>query len=150
MKYKINIILYFVTCLVFSGVSNSLAVQKTHTVFFGGEENEPNVYRINGAKPGKTLLIVGGIQWGELGGFLAADFYADFSLEQGSLIVVPRANSPSILKKEGKINLDMNRKFLDDDIPNYEAKLVGVLKKLICESDYFFNLHEGSDIYSPT
>jgi hypothetical protein len=91
---------------------------------------------------------MGGIQGDEPGGFLAADFYADFLLEKGNLIVVPRANFPSILKKERKINQDMNRKFLDDNIFNYETKVVNVLKKLICESDCLLNLHEGSGIYS--
>ncbi|MCP3873180.1 MAG: hypothetical protein GY699_08515 [Desulfobacteraceae bacterium] len=126
---------------VFSG-------QKSHTVFFEGEENELHVYRINGSNPGKTLLIIGGIQGDEPGGFLAADFYADFLLEKGSLIVVPRANFLSILKKERQINQDMNRKFLEDNVSNYESKVVNVLKKLICESDCFLNLHEGSGIYS--
>ena len=124
------------------------AAQKTHTIFFQGEENELNVYRIFGTKPGKTLLIVGGIQGDEPGGFLAADHYVDMSLERGNLIVVPRANFPSILKMERQINQDMNRKFLDDHVSNYEAKVVTVLKKLICESDCFLNLHEGSGVYS--
>jgi len=137
-----------VCSLLFLISSYVLAGQKIHTVFFEGEENELHVYRINGSKPGKTLLIIGGIQGDEPGGFLAADFYADFMLEKGNLIVVPRANFPSILKKERKINQDMNRKFLDDNISNYEARVVKVLKKLICESDCFLNLHEGSGIYS--
>ncbi len=126
------------------------AGQKSHIVYFEGEENELHVYRTNGSNPGKTLLIIGGIQGDEPGGFLAADFYADFLLEKGSLIVVPRANFPSILKKERQINQDMNRKFLDDNISNYETRVVEVLKKLICESDCFINLHEGSGIYSKT
>ena len=126
----------------------ALSSQKTHTVLFEGEENELHVYRIKGTQPGKTLLIIGGIQGDEPGGYLAADFYADFLLEKGNLIVVPRANFPSILKMERQINQDMNRKFLDDNISNYETKVVGVLKKLICESDCFLNLHEGSGFYS--
>jgi len=124
-----------------------LAGQKSHIVFFEGEDNELHVYRINGTTPGKTLLIIGGIQGDEPGGFLAADFYADFLLEKGNLIVVPRANFPSILRKERQINQDMNRKFLDDNISNYEARVVNVLKELICESDCFINLHEGSGIF---
>ncbi len=135
-------------CFLLLIFSQAFAGQKTHTVFFEGEENELHVYRINGSVPGKTLLIVGGIQGDEPGGFLAADFYADFMLEKGNLIVVPRANFPSILKMERKINQDMNRKFSDDKIINYETRVVNVLKKLICESDCFLNLHEGSGIYS--
>ena len=138
----------FIIVLLLCAQAN--ASQKTHTVFFEGEENELHVYRINGSLPGKTLLIIGGIQGDEPGGFLAADFYADFMLEKGNLIVVPRANFPSILKMERKINQDMNRKFSDDKIFNYETRVVNVLKKLICESDCFLNLHEGSGIYSDT
>ncbi|MCD4720217.1 MAG: succinylglutamate desuccinylase/aspartoacylase family protein [Desulfobacula sp.] len=150
MKNKSHIKKKFalVCSFLFLICSQALAGQKIHTVFFEGEENELHVYRINGTKPGKTLLIIGGIQGDEPGGFLAADFYADFMLEKGNLIVVPRANFPSILKKGRKINQDMNRKFLDDNISNYEARVVNVLKKLICESDSFLNLHEGSGIYS--
>ena len=145
------IIKKFITILffwLFLLCSQTSAGQKTHTVFFEGEENELHVYRIKGGQPGKTLLIIGGIQGDEPGGYLAADFYADFLLEKGNLIVVPRANFPSILKMERQINQDMNRKFLDDEISNYETKVVGVLKKLICESDCFLNLHEGSGFYS--
>lgn len=48
----------------------------------------------------------------------------------------------------------MNRKFLDDHADHaslaiYETRVVGVLKKLICQSDCFLNLHEGSGIFSP-
>ncbi len=141
-------ILFLMTILGVMTCQQAVSGQKTHTVFFEGEENELHVYRIFGTKPGNTLLIVGGIQGDEPGGFLAADFYADVSLEKGNLIVVPRANFPSILKKERQINQDMNRKFMDDHTSNYEAKVVNVLKKLICESDCFLNLHEGSGFYS--
>jgi len=152
VKKALNIrkVISFVASLILLICTQSFAGKKSHTVFFEGEENELHVYRINGSKPGKTLLIIGGIQGDEPGGFLAADFYADFLLEKGSLIVVPRANFPSILKKERQINQDMNRKFLDDNISNYESKVVNVLKKIICESDCFINLHEGSGIYSST
>ncbi len=132
--------------LLFHGIGD--AGQKTHTVYFEGEHNELHVYRIFGSRPGKTLLIIGGIQGDEPGGFLAADFYVDMSLEKGNLIVVPRANFPSILKKERQINQDMNRKFMDDHTSNYEAEVVDVLKELICQSDCFLNLHEGSGFYS--
>ncbi|MBU1196046.1 MAG: succinylglutamate desuccinylase/aspartoacylase family protein [Proteobacteria bacterium] len=136
-----GLFLLIACCCAFAG-------PKSHIVYFEGEENELHVYRINGTHPGKTLLIIGGIQGDEPGGFLAADFFADFLLEKGNLIVVPRANFMSIVKQERKINQDMNRKFLNDDIPNYESKVVNVLKTLICESDCFINLHEGSGIYS--
>jgi hypothetical protein len=152
MRMHLNVLSGAFALVLFLLLMSSMASagERSHTVFFEGEENELNVYRINGSKKGKTLLIIGGIQGDEPGGFLAADFFADFLLEKGSLIVVPRANFPSILKKERQINQDMNRKFIDDTIFNYETKVVNVLKELICESDLFINLHEGSGIYSDT
>lgn len=124
--------------------------QKTHTVFYEGSDNELHVYRVYGRVPGKTLLLIGGIQGDEPGSFLSADLYADISLAKGNLIVVPRANFPSILQQKRKINEDMNRKFADDHVVNYEAEVVQVLKQLIHESDCLLNLHEGSGFYSPT
>ncbi|THB74749.1 MAG: hypothetical protein D3926_21340 [Desulfobacteraceae bacterium] len=149
IRYSPRMLYILVVSLILFPVTAALGQKKTHTVFFEGRENELHVYRINGEEPGKTLLIIGGIQGDEPGGFLAADLYADFSLRRGNLIVVPRANFPSILKQERQINQDMNRKFTDDHASNYEAEVVDVLKRLICESDCFLNLHEGSGIYSP-
>jgi predicted deacylase len=55
------------------------------------------VYRINGRNPGPTMMIMGGIQGNEPGGFLSATLYTDLALKTGNLIVVPRANFYSIL-----------------------------------------------------
>ncbi|MCK5311743.1 MAG: succinylglutamate desuccinylase/aspartoacylase family protein [Desulfobacteraceae bacterium] len=147
INYKI-LIWFYVFCFVFVAGSSAVAQKRTYTVFFEGEDNELHVYKINGAESGKTLMVVGGIQGDEAAGFLAADRYADISLKKGNLIVVPRANFPSILKRERKINEDMNRKFSGDDAGNYEARVVEVLKKLMKESDCLLNLHEGSGIFS--
>ncbi|MCF8051949.1 MAG: succinylglutamate desuccinylase/aspartoacylase family protein [Desulfobacterales bacterium] len=126
------------------------AQNRTLTVFYEGTDHELHVYRIWGKKPGKTLLLIGGIQGDEPGGFLSVDHYADFSLIKGNLIVVPRANFQSILLNRRKINEDMNRKFAEDRNENYEAKIVQILKQLIHESDCLLNLHDGSGFYAGT
>jgi len=125
-----------------------LAQKRVHTIFFEGTDYELNVYKIYGEVLGKTLLLIGGIQGDEPGGFLAADHYADISLAKGNLIVVPRANFQSIVLNRRKINDDMNRKFGEDRKNNYETKIVEILKKLINESDCLLNLHDGSGFYS--
>jgi hypothetical protein len=124
--------------------------QKTHDVFFEGTDYELHIYKIYGKTPGKTMLLIGGIQGNEPGGFLSADLYADIALEKGNLIVVPRANFLSILMNRRQINEDMNRKFGDDSSINFEKKIVSILKKLIAESDCLLNLHDGSGFYSDT
>jgi len=126
------------------------ARRRSHEVFFEGTDYELHVYRIYGNLPGKTLLLIGGIQGDEPGGFLSADHYADISLAKGNLIVVPRANFHSIVLQRRKINSDMNREFAHESERTYETKIVAILKRLIQESDCLLNLHDGSGFYADT
>ncbi|MBF0539082.1 MAG: succinylglutamate desuccinylase/aspartoacylase family protein [Nitrospirae bacterium] len=130
-------------------LTHSEAMSKTeHVVYFEGTDYELHVYRIYGKEPGKTLLIIGGIQGDESGGYMTADLYADMSLKKGNLIVVPRANFLSIIKHKRAINSDMNRRFNIDSKEYYEDNVVEILKGLIDQSDFLLNLHEGSGFYS--
>ncbi|MFH1489353.1 MAG: M14/M99 family metallopeptidase, partial [Pseudomonadota bacterium] len=124
--------------------------KREHLVHFPNTAYELNIYKIYGKKPGKTLMLIGGIQGNEPGGFLSADLYADMSLEEGNLIVVPRANFYSIILNQRGANGDMNRKFAGEDIrDSMEDKIVTVLKDLISQSDYLLNLHDGAGYYHP-
>jgi hypothetical protein len=124
--------------------------KKEHLVYFPNTAYELNIYKIYGKQPGKTLMLIGGIQGNEPGGFLSADLYADMSLEKGNLIVVPRANFYSIILNKRGPHGDMNRKFTHEDTSSsVEDKIVTILKKLISESDYLLNLHDGTGYYYP-
>jgi Carboxypeptidase controlling helical cell shape catalytic len=120
-----------------------------HLVYFPHTPYELNIYKIHGRQPGATLMIIGGIQGDEPGGFLSADLYADMALERGDLIVVPRANFNSILQFKRGVNGDMNRRFAGNSGSDMEDQIVAVLKSLIAESSCLLNLHEGSGFYSP-
>jgi len=127
------------------------SAKREHLVHFPNTAYELNIYKIKGKKPGKTLMLIGGIQGNEPGGFLSADLYADMRLEKGNLIVVPRANFYSIITNQRGPNGDMNRKFhLEDNASTMEDQIVAILKKLISESDYLLNLHDGAGYYHPT
>jgi hypothetical protein len=145
-------LLFIVLFLWLIGPANlTRAQQMHHEVFLANTDHELHVYRINGDEPGKTIMLIGGIQGDEPGGYLTADLYADIHLQKGNLIVVPRANFYSILlnQRDG-LTGDMNRKF--DRHPeknNLENEIVVILKHLIFESDCLLNLHEGSGYYSP-
>ncbi len=139
-----------VAVLLAFSATDAFAQKRVHSVFFEGSDYELHVYRIYGKHPGKTLMLIGGIQGDEPGGFLSADHYADISLAKGNLIVVPRANFQSIVLNRRKINEDMNRKFGEDSQENYETKIVAILKQLIKESDCLLNLHDGSGFFSET
>jgi hypothetical protein len=124
--------------------------KKEHIVYFPNTAYELNVYKIYGKQPGKTLMLIGGIQGNEPGGFLSADLYADMSLARGNLIVVPRANFYSIILNQRGPHGDMNRKFTNgDSARSAEDKIVSILKKLISESDFLLNLHDGAGYYYP-
>ena len=83
--------------------STTVHAQVIHEVFLPNTDHELNVYRIFGEEPGRTIMIIGGIQGDEPGSYLTADLYADIHLKKGNLIVVPRANFYSILldRREG-------------------------------------------------
>jgi len=136
--------------LVACGPDPAAAQERVHTVFFEGTDHELNVYRIYGQQPGKTILLIGGIQGDEPGGFLSVDLYADISLAKGNLIVVPRANFHSIVLQRRQINEDMNRKFGTSKKKGYETEVVAILKKLIAESDCLLNMHDGSGFFAET
>jgi len=145
----ISLVLFIILAFVLPDSAYAThAKKRIHSIFFEDTDHELNVYRIYGKEPGNTLLLIGGIQGNEPGGFLSADHYADISLAKGNLIVVPRANFQSIVLNRRKINEDMNRKFADDYKSNYETKIVAILKKLIAESNCLLNLHDGSGFFS--
>ncbi len=141
-----------IQCICLLVLSSSPALSKRkHISYFPNTAYELNVYKIRGKNPGNTLMLIGGIQGNEPGGFLSADLYADMSLEKGNLIVVPRANFYSILMNHRGPHGDMNRKFSHkENSKSMEDKIVSILKTLIAESDYLLNLHDGSGYYYPT
>lgn len=155
MKIKtfVRLTLAFLTIFsLYSGAAYSAEHQSLHDVYLANTEHELHVFRIYGKKPGKTIMVIGGIQGDEPGGYLTADLYADIILKQGNLIVVPRANFYSILlNQRNGLTGDMNRKFgeKDKDQKNLEQEIVSILKGLIGEADCLLNLHEGSGYYSP-
>lgn len=100
-----------------------------------------------------TLLIVGGIQGDEPGGFMAASLIAThYEIKKGSVWVVPNLNFYSIIKRSRGPYGDMNRKFagLSKNDPEYET--IQKIKSYI-DSDnvkLIVNLHDGSGFYRPT
>ena len=61
---------------------------------------------------GPTLLVIGGIQGDEPGGFNAASLLVThYRIHHGRLWVVPNLNFESIIKRSRGVYGDMNRKF---------------------------------------
>lgn len=111
-----------------------------------------SVHDLDSGQPGATVLIVGGIQGDEPGGFNAAALVSThYTIRSGRVVVVPNLNFPSIVQRSRGVNGDMNRKFdrLAPDDPEWAT--IGRIKSLITAPgvDFILNLHDGSGFYTP-
>lgn len=101
---------------------------------------------------GNTILVVGGIQGDEPGGFNAASLLATrYEITNGSLWIVPNLNFESIIKRSRGVYGDMNRKFENIKPTDPDFLAVEKLKKIILDKNVSFvvNLHDGSGFYNP-
>lgn len=109
-----------------------------------------SLHKIESGIPGPTLLIIGGIQGDEPGGFTAASMLVtNYKVKNGSVWVVPNLNFESIIRRSRGIHGDMNRKFnvLSNKDPEFAE--VQKIKKIILSDDVdiVVNLHDGSGFY---
>lgn len=123
---------------------------RTEYVFFQGTQYPLSVVFIQGERPGPTVMVQGGIQGDEASGFLTAQVLSLSKVRVGNLIVVPRANIPSIHLRQRQIYVDMNRRFDRDHNRFYEDRVARVIRFLLAQSNAFIHLHEGSGFYRPT
>lgn len=99
-----------------------------------------------------TLLIVGGIQGDEPGGFMAASLITThYKIKKGSVWIVPNLNFYSIIKRSRGPFGDMNRKFANLSKSDPEYEIVQRIKKYITDPNVklIVNLHDGSGFYRP-
>ena len=106
-----------------------------------------------GEQDSNTMLVVGGIQGDEPGGFISASLLAThYEITKGSLWIVPNLNFYSIIKRSRGPHGDMNRKFaeLSEEDPEYEA--IQRIKSYIKDDNVklVVNLHDGSGFYRKT
>lgn len=109
-----------------------------------------SLFRMGTSAP--VVLVVGGIQGDEPGGFSAATLLATrYTISAGTLWVVPNLNFPSIIKRSRGIHGDMNRKFARLDRADPEYSTVTRIQGLITapEVNLVLNLHDGSGFFRP-
>ncbi|MDQ1340714.1 MAG: hypothetical protein QG567_1872 [Campylobacterota bacterium] len=96
------------------------------------------------------LLVIGGIQGDEPGGFNAASLLVThYKITKGSVWVVPNLNFNSIVERSRGLFGDLNRKFahIEKDDPEYST--IERIKSAILDErvDMVLNLHDGSGFY---
>lgn len=125
---------------------------ETHrrVTLFEGTQYPLTVHFLSGSEPGPTVMVQGGIQGDEVSGYLTAQLLTHAEVLSGNLIVIPRANVPTVLARKRQINVDLNRRFDQDYGAFYEDRLARAIRFLLDRSDAFVHLHEGSGFYHPT
>ncbi|MBF0480447.1 MAG: succinylglutamate desuccinylase/aspartoacylase family protein [Desulfovibrionaceae bacterium] len=138
--------LFFGPLLLLTSVATASA--EVHT-FFAGTQYALDVYFLRGEKPGPTIMVQGGIQGDEFCGYLTAQLLTRAKVTKGTLIVVPRANPPSIHERKRQVNVDLNRRFDRDYNQFFEDRLARLIRYLVDQSQGLIHLHEGSGFYDP-
>ena len=147
MKYILRSFLAFL--LLVTGLAT---VQATEIVK-GNEIPDFSLFKNESKGGGNTLLVFGGIQGDEPGGFHAASLLATrYTIKKGNVWIVPNLNFLSIIKRSRGVYVDLNRKFAAINPQDPEYSLVTRIKSLIVDPqvDVVMNLHDGSGFYRPT
>ncbi|SIR73556.1 Succinylglutamate desuccinylase / Aspartoacylase family protein [Haladaptatus litoreus] len=77
-----------------------------------GTKDETDVHVIESGKTGPTAYVTGGFHGNEVSGYYAADSITNWSIDQGKLVVLPRANPVAIERKTYvNNNGNLNRQF---------------------------------------
>lgn len=137
-------------CLVLSAISTHALAGSWEHSFFTGTQYPLKVVFLEGDLPGPTIMVQGGIQGDETSGFVTAQLLTQAKVTRGNIIILPRANVPSINLRKRQVNVDMNRRFDQDYNRFYEDRVARVIRYLLAQSDAFIHLHEGSGFYNPT
>jgi len=110
-------------------------------------------HKLESGKEGNTILVIGGIQGDEPGGFNAASLIVThYRILSGNVWVVPNLNFVSIVKRSRGVYGDLNRKFDQIKLDDPEFDTITRIKNLISDSrvDMVLNLHDGSGFYRKT
>jgi hypothetical protein len=128
----------------------SLILLLSNCIFAGSPEF--SIHKKNSGVKGPTILVVGGIQGDEPGGFNAASLLVtNYKITRGNVWVVPNLNFISIIKRSRGVYGDLNRKFASLKKTDPEYNVINKIKSLIQSKDVdiILNLHDGSGFYNP-
>ena len=135
-----------------------LSIVLVHLLFlaspaFASRHIDFTIHKLGSDRSGNTLLVIGGIQGDEPGGFNAAALLAtEYKIKKGSVWVVPNLNFISIIERSRGVYGDLNRKFAKIGRSDPEFDTISKAKTIILDDqvDLVLNLHDGSGFYRPT
>ncbi|WP_049971434.1 PKD domain-containing protein [Haladaptatus cibarius] len=114
-----------------------------------GTADATEVHVTTASESGPTALVVGGMHGNEEAGYLAAEKIAQWNIERGTLVTIPRANAEAVAAdaRTASGESDLNRQFPSGSEPETElARAIwGVVEEY--DPDVVIDLHESIGIY---
>ncbi|WP_245779518.1 succinylglutamate desuccinylase/aspartoacylase domain-containing protein [Halostagnicola kamekurae] len=115
-----------------------------------GTDHETTVYRTTASADGPTVVVVGGMHGNEVGGYEAASAIAEWDIDAGTLVTIPRANAEAVElgTRSGDDGIDLNRQFPQGQEPTTDVAraIWNVLENH--DPDIVIDLHESIGIYA--
>jgi len=118
-----------------------------------GSKYATELYIVESGKPGPVVMIVGGVHGSETAGYTAAAKVKNWTIDKGTLLVLPQANRRAIEKHVREIDGEgnLNRLFPDSSGETPKHPLASAIWSAIrqYDVDWLMDMHEGID-YSKT
>lgn len=117
-----------------------------------GTQYETPLYIIHGDRPGPVVMVVGGVHGNERAGYEAARRVAEYSINAGTLLVLPEANRPAIAasRRMAPGHYDLNRAFptASGRVPSraLPREIWAAVREFGVE--WLMDLHEALDFYN--
>lgn len=115
-----------------------------------GTAAETTVYVKTADADGPTVMVVGGLHGDEEAGYQAAGDIAEWDIESGQLVVIPRANARAVERgtRTAADGVDLNRQFPTGRDPTYEVAQAIWNVIVDYDPDVFVDLHESTELYN--
>ncbi|PKM76847.1 MAG: hypothetical protein CVU90_10500 [Firmicutes bacterium HGW-Firmicutes-15] len=113
-----------------------------------GTKYATELYVIESGVPGPVVMIVGGVHGNETAGYKAADQVKDYSIQKGTLIVLPQANKRADAAHTRDIGgADLNRDFPTSKSDKPDNTLSTAIFNVVKEYnvDWLMDMHEGAN-----
>lgn len=123
-------------------------VTRDHHTILEDTLYETNVSTIAAPNEGPTVVVVGGIHGNERGGIEAAHLATEYTIDRGTLVVIPEANKPAVKRDNNHgPNGDLNRQFPIGSEPTTIAAR-GIWDEVVdVDPDYLIDMHNATGIY---
>lgn len=117
-----------------------------------GSEHAVDGIMINSGKAGPRIMVLGGVHGNEPGGWLAAEAIADWQVERGSLLVLPRVNwrAAAVMERTLSDIGDINRAYPGDANGTLSRRIANAIIEAgrDFEPELLFDLHESWVFYN--